>query len=151
MGFNSGFKGLKAELNPICHLLALLGSHRILHVSRIRVNVTLRFMVLRAHPEKEVVGSAFKFGIAKYKIVNWPPWILNSWFRASWFNVNKKVQLDATVLCRHLFTAVTLHVSGFTAPIIRSTKICICYLRYKSWYWYRYFLQPWPDRDWYWT
>ena len=29
---------LNAELNPICHLLALLGSHHILHVSRIRVN-----------------------------------------------------------------------------------------------------------------
>ena len=33
MGFNSAFKGL----NPICHLLALLGAHHILHVSRIRV------------------------------------------------------------------------------------------------------------------
>jgi len=29
---------LSAELNPICHLLALLGAHHILHVSRIRVN-----------------------------------------------------------------------------------------------------------------
>ena len=28
---------LKVELNPICHLLALLGAHHILHVSRIRV------------------------------------------------------------------------------------------------------------------
>jgi len=28
---------LKAKLNPICHLLALLGAHHILHVSRIRV------------------------------------------------------------------------------------------------------------------
>jgi len=28
---------LNAELNPICHLLALLGSHHILHVSRIKV------------------------------------------------------------------------------------------------------------------
>ena len=37
MGFNLGFKGLNAELNPICHLLALLGAHHILHVSRIRV------------------------------------------------------------------------------------------------------------------
>ena len=27
-----------AELNPICHLLALLGSHHILHVGRVRVN-----------------------------------------------------------------------------------------------------------------
>ena len=28
---------LNAELNPICHLLALLGVHPIFHVSRIRV------------------------------------------------------------------------------------------------------------------
>jgi hypothetical protein len=28
---------LNAELNPICHLLALLRAHHILHVSRIRV------------------------------------------------------------------------------------------------------------------
>jgi hypothetical protein len=28
---------LNAELNPICHLLALLGAHHILHVSGIRV------------------------------------------------------------------------------------------------------------------
>jgi hypothetical protein len=27
---------LNAELNPICHLLALLGTHHILYVSRIR-------------------------------------------------------------------------------------------------------------------
>ena len=33
---------LNAELNPICHMLALLGSHHILHVSRIRVNVYLK-------------------------------------------------------------------------------------------------------------
>jgi hypothetical protein len=55
MGFNSGFKGLtalssnssdgslvivkplNAELNSICHLLALLGAHHNLHVSRLRV------------------------------------------------------------------------------------------------------------------
>ena len=37
MGFNSAFKGLNAELNPICHLLVLLGAHHILHFSRIRV------------------------------------------------------------------------------------------------------------------
>ena len=35
--------------------------------------------------------------------------VLNSWFRASWFIVNKKVQLDATV-CRHLFTAKSLYM-----------------------------------------
>jgi len=32
------FNPLNAELNPICHLLALLRAHHILHVSRIRVN-----------------------------------------------------------------------------------------------------------------
>jgi hypothetical protein len=32
------FNPLNAELNPICYLLALLEAHRILHVSRIRVN-----------------------------------------------------------------------------------------------------------------
>jgi hypothetical protein len=30
---------VNSELNPICHLLALLGAHHILHVSRISVNV----------------------------------------------------------------------------------------------------------------
>jgi hypothetical protein len=33
------FNPLNAELNPICHLLALLGAHHILHVSRIRVKM----------------------------------------------------------------------------------------------------------------
>jgi hypothetical protein len=32
---------LNAELNPICHLLALLGAHHILHISRIRFKALL--------------------------------------------------------------------------------------------------------------
>jgi hypothetical protein len=32
------FNPLNAESNPICHLLALLGAHHILHVGRIMVN-----------------------------------------------------------------------------------------------------------------
>jgi hypothetical protein len=32
------FNPLNAELNSICHLLALLGAHHILHFSRVRVN-----------------------------------------------------------------------------------------------------------------
>ena len=36
---------LNAKLNPICHLLALLGAHHILHISRIRVNT--RFWIFR--------------------------------------------------------------------------------------------------------
>jgi len=38
-----GLNPLKSELNPICYLLALLGAHHFLHVSRIRVKLlTLR-------------------------------------------------------------------------------------------------------------
>ena len=33
------FNPLNTELNPICHLLALLGAQHVLHVSRIRVNL----------------------------------------------------------------------------------------------------------------
>jgi len=35
---SASFNPLNAELNPICHLLALLGAHHILHVSRIRAD-----------------------------------------------------------------------------------------------------------------
>jgi hypothetical protein len=36
---SDGTNPLNADLNPICHLLALLGAHHILHVSRIRVKI----------------------------------------------------------------------------------------------------------------
>jgi hypothetical protein len=36
--YNEELNPLNAELNPICHLLALLEGHHILHVSRLRVN-----------------------------------------------------------------------------------------------------------------
>jgi len=37
MRINLAFNPSNAELNPIWHLLALLGAHHILHVSRVRV------------------------------------------------------------------------------------------------------------------
>jgi hypothetical protein len=37
------FNPLKAELNPICHLLALLDAHLIFHVSSIRVNKKITY------------------------------------------------------------------------------------------------------------
>ena len=39
---------LKPELNPICYLLALLGTHHFLHVSRIRVKL-LTFRLLMSY------------------------------------------------------------------------------------------------------
>ena len=38
---------LNAELNPICHLLALIGAHHILHVSRVRVKFIRIFLGCR--------------------------------------------------------------------------------------------------------
>jgi len=37
--FEDLFNPLNPELNPICYLLALLGAHHFLHVSRIRVKL----------------------------------------------------------------------------------------------------------------
>jgi len=39
------FNPLNAELNPICHLLALLGAHHIFHVSRLRVKQHLIYSI----------------------------------------------------------------------------------------------------------
>jgi hypothetical protein len=36
---------LNAELNPICHLLALLGGATIVDVSRLRVKVKVKYIV----------------------------------------------------------------------------------------------------------
>ena len=49
------FNHLNTQLNPICHLLALLGAHHILHVSRIRVNFTI------AHLCYKQPSSSFSF------------------------------------------------------------------------------------------
>ena len=44
------FNPLKPELNPICCLLALLGAHDFLHVSRIRVkSLTIRLLTSYIH------------------------------------------------------------------------------------------------------
>ena len=41
---------LNPELNPICYLLALLGAHHFLHVSRIRVKLlTFRLLMSRIY------------------------------------------------------------------------------------------------------
>jgi len=42
------FNPLSPELNPICYLLALVGAHHFLHVSRIRVRL-LTFRLLMSY------------------------------------------------------------------------------------------------------
>jgi len=51
---------LNAELNPICHLLALLVAHHILHVSRIRVNLATRYYAateVKTYPHAFLVSA----------------------------------------------------------------------------------------------
>jgi len=45
---NEELNPLNLELNPICYLLALLGAHHFLHVSRIRVKL-LTFRLLMSY------------------------------------------------------------------------------------------------------
>jgi transposase len=40
------FNPLNTELNPICHLLALLGAPHILNICRIRVKLFLKLVIL---------------------------------------------------------------------------------------------------------
>jgi hypothetical protein len=51
---------LNAKLNPICHLLALLGAHPILHVSRIRVKCLWPISLWAVSRELLIVSGKFK-------------------------------------------------------------------------------------------
>jgi hypothetical protein len=53
---------LNTMLNPICHLLALLGAHRILHVSRIRVNVIRLHLNCQMNPNDDTNYSVCSAG-----------------------------------------------------------------------------------------
>jgi hypothetical protein len=76
-----GLYGINAELNPICYLLALLGAHHILHVSRIRVNpIALLSEVLvflnsqcRIFAEQfaviQLIKATLRFAVSKYLFI----------------------------------------------------------------------------------
>jgi hypothetical protein len=52
---------LNDELNTICHLMALLGAHHILHVGRIRVNVYIVYLSI-----SNCYFNKFLYGIYDY-------------------------------------------------------------------------------------
>jgi hypothetical protein len=51
--FSTFLNPLNAEINPICHFMALLGAHPILHISRIRVNIVSIHKVHLTHTQVE--------------------------------------------------------------------------------------------------
>jgi hypothetical protein len=52
------FNFLNVELNPICYLLALLGDHHFLYVSRIRVKVALKPTTQIPHLEHNISSAS---------------------------------------------------------------------------------------------
>jgi hypothetical protein len=58
---------LDAELNPICHLLALLGAHPILHVSRIRVKERGAGPILHREAKGVILVTALAVEILQFK------------------------------------------------------------------------------------
>jgi len=50
------FNLLTAQLNPICHLMVLLGAHPIFHISRIRLKAGLR-AIISNYNQVEVLKS----------------------------------------------------------------------------------------------
>ena len=54
------FNPLNAELNPICHLLALLGGATIVVVSRLRVNIESSHALGSLHTHRKPPGSPTK-------------------------------------------------------------------------------------------
>jgi len=53
------FNPLNAELNSICHLLALLGAHHILRVSGVRVNILVIFFDLTSETFRRKFPNKF--------------------------------------------------------------------------------------------
>jgi len=63
----SFFNPLNTELNPICHLLALLGVHYFLHISRIRVKQTASYSIVAFTEFKNIINmKALLFIVVLY-------------------------------------------------------------------------------------
>ena len=87
---------LNADLNPICHLLALLGAHHILHVSRIRVKTLL-------HTYCETLWYFESCYLAKVHVISWIISIAGQLFKhCNWIQVGDPEELAALdqVFCK---------------------------------------------------
>jgi len=97
---------LNAELNPICHLLALLGGHLIFHVSRIRVNV-VSVLIL-----KNVLWVCFCT-----VFTNFVKDIYTQKKSSNWALHITHYTLHITHYTLHI-THYTLHITHYTEPLV---------------------------------
>ena len=67
------FNPLNVELNPIRHLLALVGARHIVHVSRIRVNLQIQFIIReKGSGENKFVISRMILTLHLVRLVTYP-------------------------------------------------------------------------------
>jgi hypothetical protein len=70
------FNPLKAELNFICHLLALLGTHHVLNVSGVRVNIVAEikkiFLLYRLYQYRDTTSQEKNNFMANVCSTTWP-------------------------------------------------------------------------------
>ena len=88
------FNPLNAQLNPICHLLALLGAHYIFHVSGLRVKHTRCRLHLkttltewenakgdaRLEGRKNIMSNSYKWFSVHFVFKIWPFHTIPLWF-----------------------------------------------------------------------
>jgi hypothetical protein len=84
---NHDVNPLNAELNPICHLLAL-GAHHILHVGRIRVKELQKTAILgTAHILRKVLTQRFSYNGVKAGTSDMSTMNSNTRIAATWFSL----------------------------------------------------------------
>ena len=87
---------LNAELNPICHLLELLGAHHILHVSRVRVKThTLTPCESIRQTDAELLRAQV-YAVCRAAIT-WSVWLTLTFIRLSFFHIIVKLMSVLTV------------------------------------------------------
>ena len=68
------FNPLNPELNPICYLLALLGAHHFLHVSRIRVKLlTFRRLISYIYRVEQEECARLREGVPYVRVYRYNP------------------------------------------------------------------------------
>ena len=111
------FNLFSIELNPVCHMLALLGAHHILHVSRIRVNLSHFQPSTRLH---------FQYTFYTYdsSFLNLTAGMLWLWNKLCYvmlcYVMLCYVMLCYVMLCYVIYLALILHNLGHSWSIIMS-------------------------------